>query len=163
MLVGMSSHSIQLPSSGPTAPDSTSAEVLRTTTGQFLPGQSGNPNGRPRNSQNSTRLRLRDDVDSIAEVIVGKALDGDVAAAKLVMERVVPRLRATTAPITVDCPRDAGPLPMAESILRSALAGEISPDTAAQLVGVVSQLSRLAEVEELKVRLVALERAVTIR
>jgi hypothetical protein len=104
-----------------------------------------------------------EDAGSIAEVMVGKALAGDVAAAKLVMERVQPRLRSTAAPVTVEFPRDAGPLPMAEAVLRAALAGEISPDTAAQLVAVAGQLSRIAEAEEFKARLEALERAVSAK
>jgi hypothetical protein len=136
-------------------------ETLRTSTGQFLPGQCGNPNGRPRGAQNSLSLLLKEDAGSIAEVMVGKAMAGDVAAAKLVMERVHPRLRSTAAPITVEFPQDSGPYPMAEAVLRAALAGEISPDTAAQLVGVASQLCRIAEMEEFKARLEALERAVS--
>lgn len=156
------SQSPNLPPSGVPLPDPASAESeSRTPTGQFLPGHCGNPAGRPRGSRSTPRLRLDEEVESITEVLVGKALDGDVAAAKLVMERVIPRLRSTSAPITVDFPHEAGPLPMAESILRAALAGEISPDTAAQLVGIATQLSRMAELEEFKARLEALERAVT--
>lgn len=150
------------PASGLSFHDPVSAELeTRSSTGQFLPGHSGNPAGRPRGSRNAPRLPLGDDLASIVDALVGKALDGDVPAAKLLMDRSFPRLRSTAAPVTVDCPRDAGPLPVAESILRAALAGEIPPDTAAQLVGIASQVCRIAEVEELKVRLEALERAVT--
>lgn len=138
-------------------------EETRSSTGQFLPGHSGNPAGRPRGSRNSPRLRLDDDIASITGVIVGKALDGDVAAAKLLLDRIFPRLRSTAAPITVDLPRDASPLPMAESVLRAALVGEISPDIAAQLVGIASQISRMTELEEFKAHLEALERATTHR
>ena len=143
-------------------PSDNQSEPLRTSTGKFLPGQCGNPNGRPRGSRNSLSLHLKEDAESIAEVMVGKALAGDVAAAKLVMERVQPRLRSTAAPITVELPKDAGPYPMAEAVLRAALAGEISPDTAVQLVGVAGQLSRMAEFEEFKARVAALERAAAV-
>ena len=162
MLPGMSS-STNLPSSGTPAPNSASSETLRSATGQFLPGRSGNPGGKPGVEKMEARLRLKEDADSIAEVVVGKAMAGDMAAAKLVMERVHPRLRSTAAPITVELPKDAGPLPMAEAVRRAALAGEISPDTAAQLVGVASQLCRIAEFEEFTARLEALERAVTAK
>ena len=152
----------KLPTRGLPLQDPASAET-RSSTGQFLPGHSGNPAGRPRGSRNSPRLRLDDDIDSITDVIVGKALDGDVAAAKLLMDRVFPRLRSTAAPVTVDLPADASPLPMAQSVVRAALAGEISPDTAAQFVNVASQLSRLVEFEEFKARVEALERATALR
>lgn len=159
------STSNHLPSAESPALGSALSEIqpgtLRTPTGQFLPGRSGNPGGKPGAKKMEARLRLREDADSIAEVIVGKALAGDVAAAKLVMERVHPRLRSTAAPITVEFPRGSGPYPMAEAVLHAALAGEISPDTAVQLVGVAGQLSRIAEFEEFKARLDALERAVT--
>lgn len=156
------SQSTKFPLSGLPVLDLTPAET-RSSSGKFLPGHSGNPAGRPRGSRNSPRLRLDDDIASITDVIVGKALDGDVAAAKLLMDRIFPRLRSAAAPITVDLPRDAGPLPMAASVLRAALAGEIPPDTAAQLVGIASQISRMTEIEEFKARLEALERATTHR
>ncbi|QJE99141.1 DUF5681 domain-containing protein [Luteolibacter luteus] len=149
-----------IPTSGLSFHDPASAEhETRSSTGQFLPGHSGNPAGRPRGSRNAPRLRLDDDMDSIVDAVVGKALDGDVAAAKLLIDRIFPRLRAASAPIAVDLPHDAGPLPMAQSVLRAALAGEIPPDTASQLVNIASQLSRITEVELLKARLEALERA----
>ncbi|QJE97320.1 hypothetical protein [Luteolibacter luteus] len=155
------SSSTNLPSSGTAARNSGSAETPRTPNGQFLPGRSGNPNGRPRIAQGGPPLFLKEDADSIAEVMVSKAMAGDVSAAKLVMERVHPRLRSAAAPIVVELPPDSGPYPMAEAVLRAALAGMISPDTAAQLVGLASQLVRIAEAEELKARLEALERAVS--
>lgn len=135
-------------------------ETLRASTGQFLPGRSGNPSGRPRLEKAGLRLRLKEDAESVAEVIVGRALAGDMFAAKLVMDRVLAPLRETAAPITVELPPNSGPYPMADAVLRAALAGTISPDTATQLVGVASQLSRIAEVEAFKARLDALERAV---
>jgi hypothetical protein len=84
-----------------------------------------------------------------------------MAAARLVMERLLPPLKATSAPVTVELPDAPGPYPMAEAVLRAALAGTISPDTAAQLVGVASQLYRIAGAEESKARFEAYKQAIS--
>ena len=52
---------------------------------------------------------------------------------------------------------------MAEAVLRAALAGTIPPDTAAQLMGVASQLYRIAEEEESKARVEAFKREMSIQ
>lgn len=132
---------------------------VRGSNGKFLAGQSGNPSGRPRSESAALRARLEKDVESVAEIVIREALAGDMVAARLVLERVLPPLKATAAPVRMELPGAAGPYPIAEAILRAALTGEIAPDTAAQLVGVAGQLCRIAEVEELRARLDALERA----
>ena len=155
-----------LPAGAP-VPDSAASHsseetgTLRTSRGRFLPGRSGNASGRPRSETSALRLRLENDVESVAEVVVRKALDGDMAAARLVMERLLPPLKATSAPVAVEVTEASGPYPMAEAVLRAALAGTIPSDTAAQLVGVASQVYRIAEAEESKARFEAYKRAIS--
>jgi hypothetical protein len=71
-------------------------------------GVSGNPAGRKPGSGEVAKLRagLGQRLPEILEVLVGRALEGDVGALKLVLERVLPALRPASPAV---------PLPGAES------------------------------------------------
>ena len=58
----------------------------------FVKGQSGNPAGRPKNCGVIAELRgsINQHVPEIIERLVKAAKSGDVLAAKLLLERVVP-------------------------------------------------------------------------
>ena len=60
----------------------------------FKPGQSGNPSGRPHGSRNKATLALEALLDGEGEAITRKAienaLNGDMAAIRLYMERLIP-------------------------------------------------------------------------
>jgi Family of unknown function (DUF5681) len=60
---------------------------------KFKPGQSGNPNGRPKNKTTATLIRksIAYDLPDIIKALITKAKDGDVAAAKVLFDRVIRR------------------------------------------------------------------------
>src|SRR5262245_60454176 len=74
--------------------------------GRFPKGQSGNPNGRPRGSRNSVTLACEALLDGQAEALTQKAiqmaLDGDVVALRLCMERIYPPRK--DRPVTLSLP-----------------------------------------------------------
>jgi hypothetical protein len=134
--------------------------VTRLPDGRFSPGASGNPTGRPRTESAALRAQLAENGPAIAAVVIEAAIGGDLQAAKLVLDRISPPLRAQAAPILLDLPgRPENATSTAAAIIRAAADGDLPPDVAAQLVAAVGTLARIIEVDELKDRLESLERA----
>ena len=68
-------------------------------------GQSGNPKGRPRKSQKSMaqlRRQISEHLPDVIEVLANAAKDGDVQAARILVERCVPSMRALDQNINVN-------------------------------------------------------------
>ena len=124
-------------------------------------GQSGNPAGRlPGSPATVTRLRaeLVNVIPLILARLVHDALHGDVAAARLLLERTIPPLKAVEAL--------AAPLPMPEgaalsdhgrAVLAAVSRGELAPAQATALLGSLTAMSKLLEVDELARRVQQLE------
>lgn len=124
----------------------------------WKPGQSGNPNGRKPGSGPTQQLRqaLGKDVELIINKVREQALAGDLTAAKLVLERLLPPLRQQEEPVRLELPQ--GSLTQAgRAILESVASGAIPPTQGAALVGALGQLARVAEVDELTRRIEELE------
>lgn len=138
-------------------------ELQRTRRGQFRPGHSGNPAGRPRSESTALRQKLTEHAEGVLRAVIDAALSGDMAAAKMILDRVVPPLRSHSESVHIPLVASADPADpadVARSILGAAVAGNITPDTAVQLLSAAASLSRIIETEELKARLEALERCV---
>ena len=68
-------------------------------------GQSGNPRGRPRKSQKSMaqlRSQISEHLPDVIEVLANAAREGDVQAARILVERCVPSMRALDQNINVN-------------------------------------------------------------
>ena len=68
-------------------------------------GQSGNPKGRPRKSQKSMaqlRRQISEHLPDVIEVLANAAKEGDVQAARILVERCVPSMRALDQNINVN-------------------------------------------------------------
>lgn len=131
---------------------------------RFQPGQSGNPNGRPVGCRNATTLAvealLEGEAEAITRRVVNAALDGDMTAIKLVMDRVAPARKSR--PIQLDLPpvTDARGVALAQAtVVASVASGEITPDEGMALSGLLEARRRGLETEELAARLQHLEEA----
>ncbi len=130
----------------------------KTPAHAWKPGQSGNPAGKPPGSGELQKLRaaIGEHVPAIIEQLVTAARGGDVQAARLILERVLPPVKAIEQPQAIDLPEgtltDQG-----RAVLAAVAAGELAPGQGAQLLAAIGTLGKVAELDELAARITALE------
>lgn len=130
----------------------------------FKKGKSGNPDGRPQGSRNKATIALEGLLDGQAEALTQKAvelaLDGDMAALRLCLERIIPPRKSR--PIEIELPpvETAGDITLAQGVVIAAMAkGDITPDEANTVAGVLEAKRRSIETAELEKRIHTLEKA----
>jgi hypothetical protein len=135
-------------------------DKTRNQQGHWLPGASGNPAGRPAGSGHVARLRaeLAEELPGILESLIRQAKGGDVAAIRVVLDRVIPPLKAVDAPLSLELP-EGGFTTQGRAIVASAASGEVSAQEAAQLIGAIANLARVEALDELVKRVERLEQA----
>jgi hypothetical protein len=127
---------------------------------QWKPGQSGNPAGRPPGQSAITRLRaqLEPDAPQILETMVAAAKGGDVQAARLILERILPPFKPTEQAMELALEgktlTDKG-----RAVLGAVSAGELAPGQGSQLIAAIGTLARVAEIDDLERRIAELERS----
>ena len=135
----------------------------RTPPAAWKPGESGNPRGKPKGAINkTTRLALElfeGGIKNIAEVVIKQAQDGDLTAARLVLDKLVPnaRERAVELPGLPSTENPAGVAEAQAAILQAVAAGDLTPGEAATLSGIVENRRKSIETRELELRIQALE------
>ncbi len=128
----------------------------------FKPGQSGNPNGRPR-GQTDKRRTLRQLIEAEAPALVQTAIDlakdGDVAALRLLLERSLQPYKATLPMVMLPALRQAKTLTCkAHAVLDATADGKLSPDIGVSMLASLAHVSKVIEIDELVRRVEALEK-----
>lgn len=135
--------------------------VIEKKKGRWKSGESGNPNGRPVGASDVGRLRtaIADQLPEIIGQLVNKAKEGDTQAARLLLERVLPPMKAIESMVRLEIPEGRGLTEQGQAIVRAVAAGVIAPGQGAALLTGLGSLSRLKEIDELEARILALEGA----
>ena len=126
-------------------------------TPKFKPGQSGNPNGRPKDKTPATLLRksINGYMPEIIRTLVDLAKGGDVQAAKVLLDRVCPSLKPQAMPISL--PVNGSLTEQGNEIIRATMSGQIPPDIGSQLITALANQAKIVEIDELSRRIKVLE------
>lgn len=125
-------------------------------------GTSGNPAGKERGTRHRVTLAAQALLDGEAESLTRRAIElakeGDTVALRLCLERIVPVLR--DRPVRLDLPaiKEAADVTVAiGKIIAAVAAGELTPDQAQTMCGLLDIHRKAIETEELERRLAAVE------
>lgn len=133
--------------------------VTEKKKGKWKAGESGNPKGRPVGTSDVGKLRaaIADQLPEIIVQLVSKAKEGDTQAARLLLERVLPPMKAIESMVQLQIPEGRGLTEQGQAIVSAVAAGVIAPGQGAALLTGLGSLSRLKEIDELEARILALE------
>jgi Family of unknown function (DUF5681) len=125
----------------------------------FVKGQSGNESGRPKGATAATKIRQ--DIDKampgILATVVKAAENGDIQAAKILIDKLCPNLKPVALPIDLPLPINGGLSEMGGEIIKATMNGQIPPDIGSMLITALTSQYRLMELDVLVNRIVALE------
>ena len=135
-----------------------------TAGGRFAPGNKASP-GRPpgRGAVAEMRDALAADLGGIIDTVRAKAMAGDMQAARIILDRLVPSLRPVEIPTAVSMPAGATLAGQAQAVVNAAAAGELVPSQAAQIVTALGGVAKIIETTELLKRIEALESLTAVR
>ncbi|MFM9435008.1 hypothetical protein ACFDR9_002070 [Janthinobacterium sp. CG_23.3] len=127
--------------------------------GRWKAGESGNPRGKTPGSGELQRLRaaIGEHVPEIITQLVAAARGGDIQAARLILERVLPPVKAIEQAQAIDLPEHGTLTDQGRAVLSAVAAGELAPGQGAQLLAAIGTLGKIAELDELAARITALE------
>lgn len=135
---------------------------MTTRKSTWKPGQSGNPKGKPPGTRNRATMAvlalMETGAEDITKAVIEAARNGDLAAARLVLERLAPPMRER--PISLDLPETGTPEGInkaAQTVLEAAATGELLLGEAQALAGIIEGRRKALETLELEQRVAALE------
>ena len=134
---------------------------IHKNSGRWQPGRSGNPAGRKPGTGSVQQLRAQIEllIPEIIQVLAMKAREGDIGAARLLVERVVPALKPLETPQALQI-AEGDLSTQAKSVVALAASGDVSIGQASQLVTALGTVAKLIEVDELVRRIEFLEKSI---
>ena len=129
---------------------------------KFKPGQSGNPRGKAKGTlHKATRAALElleGDLEAITQVCIDKAKAGDLLAAKLILDKLLPNRRERSVNLNLPKVNGAQDLPKAlEAVMQAVAAGDLTPGEGQALTAMLEAFRKGLELTDIEARLTALE------
>lgn len=127
---------------------------------KFKKGQSGNPKGRPRgipDKRTIYRETLHKHAGKIIEAVIEKALEGDITAMRICVDRIIPTLKAGDSSVNVNLSGNLAD--QGQQVLSSLADGSLSPGEAVTVMNTLQAQAKLVESDELIERIERLEKA----
>lgn len=125
-------------------------------------GQSGNPLGRPKGSRNKATLlaiaAMEGELSDVVRVVIDAAKSGDMAAARLVVDKLVPATRERPLSITLPEVTTAADCAGAQAkVLAAVAAGDILPGEGEALSSLIEHQRSSLHTRDFAERLAAIE------
>ena len=140
------------------------ANAGRNQAGQFVKGASGNPRGKSKGTlHKATRAALalmEGQLEEVTQVLIDKAMSGDMVAVKLVLDKLVPQAKEApiAAGLTLPARLTAENLSETlETVVKGVASGVLLPGEGQALTAMLNGLGKALELSELEKRIAALE------
>jgi len=126
-------------------------------TPKFTPGKSGNPAGRPAGKTPGAKIRkaIETRSDDILKAVIDSAVAGDMAACKILLDRITPTLKPVAQPIYL--PINETLAGQGGEVIRATMTGQLPPDIGSQLITALANQAKIVEIDDLTKRIEALE------
>ena len=134
-----------------------------TASTKYLKGVSGNLSGRPAGKTPGALLRkaIEAKSDSILTSVINAAIGGDMAACKMLLDRITPTLKPQALPVNIELgaslPETGG------NVLAATMSGIVPPDIGSMLITALASQSKLLEMQEITERLQRIEKQLEIQ
>ena len=134
---------------------------------KFKKGQSGNPHGKPKGARNKTTLAaealLEGSLDKICKRVEEEALNGNMQAAKMILDRFIPMRKDRVIKIDLPMISTYEDVLLAIGCVVNAVGnGTISPSEGESLSRTIDRYSKALEINQLEHRLDELERQINL-
>lgn len=136
----------------------------RDASGRFTAGNAGRPRGARHKATRAALALLEGEAEALSRKAIEAALDGDMTALRLCLERIAPAKR--DSPVQFDLPpmqSAADTAKAAGAVLEAVADGELTPTEGAHVMGLVETFRRTLEATELATRMAELERAMGVK
>lgn len=129
---------------------------------RFKRGQSGNPNGKPKGAKNKSTLAaealLEGSLEKICRRIQEEAVNGNMQAAKMVLERFLPPRKDRLIQLDLPEIKNTSDILTASNVIIAAICrGEISPSEGETLSRAIATHAQVIENQNLEQRLEVIE------
>ena len=123
----------------------------------FKKGTSGNIHGRKPGQTPGAKIRqaIEKESDSILQSVIDAAVNGDMQACKILLDRITPTLKPQA--VAIHLPASDSLAGQGEEVIKATMDGQIPPDIGSMLITALANQGKLVEIQELTSRIEALE------